>query len=152
MTLDIILSASYFTEFTYFLTGKPVDWWSMGIILFEFLVGATPFFGSTPQEVFDMAVHGMWWSWTYLCDNSKLKILDQICEQSSFRIIENWQQRVNENESGCDHAAASWCSWRTFARPDIQMIPWLRYFWGWIATNLIQHSMPVLKDAVTNNF
>ena len=38
---------------------KPVDWWSMGIILYEFLIGATPFYGNIPQEVFDMAVHGM---------------------------------------------------------------------------------------------
>ncbi|GIY44929.1 hypothetical protein CEXT_475321, partial [Caerostris extrusa] len=31
---------------------KPVDWWSMGIILYEFLVGCVPFFGETPEELF----------------------------------------------------------------------------------------------------
>ncbi|KFW63222.1 Microtubule-associated serine/threonine-protein kinase 3, partial [Pygoscelis adeliae] len=32
--------------------GKPVDWWAMGIILYEFLVGCVPFFGDTPEELF----------------------------------------------------------------------------------------------------
>ncbi|CAH1153270.1 unnamed protein product [Phaedon cochleariae] len=32
--------------------GKPVDWWSMGIVLYEFLVGCVPFFGDTPEELF----------------------------------------------------------------------------------------------------
>ena len=32
--------------------GKPVDWWSMGIILYEFLIGCVPFFGETPEELF----------------------------------------------------------------------------------------------------
>ncbi|XP_064477555.1 microtubule-associated serine/threonine-protein kinase 3-like isoform X3 [Ornithodoros turicata] len=32
--------------------GKPVDWWSMGIILYEFLIGMVPFFGETPEELF----------------------------------------------------------------------------------------------------
>ncbi|XP_044134429.1 microtubule-associated serine/threonine-protein kinase 3 [Bufo gargarizans] len=32
--------------------GKPVDWWAMGIILYEFLVGCVPFFGATPEELF----------------------------------------------------------------------------------------------------
>ncbi|CAG9855031.1 unnamed protein product [Phyllotreta striolata] len=32
--------------------GKPVDWWSMGIVLYEFLIGCVPFFGDTPEELF----------------------------------------------------------------------------------------------------
>ena len=38
--------------------GKPVDWWSMGIILYEFLVGCAPFFGDTPEELFSQVVNG----------------------------------------------------------------------------------------------
>ncbi|XP_012277351.1 microtubule-associated serine/threonine-protein kinase 3 isoform X2 [Orussus abietinus] len=37
--------------------GKPVDWWSMGIILYEFLIGCVPFFGDTPEELFSHTVN-----------------------------------------------------------------------------------------------
>jgi serine/threonine protein kinase len=30
-----------------------VDWWALGIILFEFLVGLPPFTGDTPEQVFE---------------------------------------------------------------------------------------------------
>uniref|UniRef100_A0A8C8LNP2 non-specific serine/threonine protein kinase n=1 Tax=Oncorhynchus tshawytscha TaxID=74940 RepID=A0A8C8LNP2_ONCTS len=36
--------------------GKPVDWWAMGIILYEFLVGCVPFFGATPEELFGQVI------------------------------------------------------------------------------------------------
>ncbi|KAF3858464.1 hypothetical protein F7725_011665 [Dissostichus mawsoni] len=38
--------------------GKPVDWWAMGIILYEFLVGCVPFFGETPEQLFGQVVNG----------------------------------------------------------------------------------------------
>ncbi|XP_061191975.1 microtubule-associated serine/threonine-protein kinase 2-like isoform X3 [Saccostrea echinata] len=37
--------------------GKPVDWWSMGIILYEFLVGCPPFFGNTSEELFSQVIN-----------------------------------------------------------------------------------------------
>jgi len=41
-------------------TGKPVDWWSMGIILYEFLVGCVPFYGDTPEELFSLIINGQY--------------------------------------------------------------------------------------------
>ena len=37
--------------------GKPVDWWSMGIILFELLVGVPPFYGETVADLFYQTVN-----------------------------------------------------------------------------------------------
>ncbi|MEE6495337.1 hypothetical protein FKM82_002016 [Ascaphus truei] len=36
--------------------GKPIDWWAMGVILYEFLVGCVPFFGDTPEELFGQVI------------------------------------------------------------------------------------------------
>ncbi|KAM5323054.1 microtubule-associated serine/threonine-protein kinase 2 isoform 1-T1 [Glossophaga mutica] len=36
--------------------GKPVDWWAMGVVLYEFLVGCVPFFGDTPEELFGQVI------------------------------------------------------------------------------------------------
>ena len=34
-----------------------MDWWSSGIILYEFLIGCVPFFGETPEELFSHVVN-----------------------------------------------------------------------------------------------
>ena len=38
--------------------GKVVDWWSMGIILYEFLASIPPFNGNTPDELFANVING----------------------------------------------------------------------------------------------
>ncbi|XP_073512551.1 microtubule-associated serine/threonine-protein kinase 1-like isoform X3 [Phyllobates terribilis] len=38
--------------------GRPVDWWSMGIILYEFLVGYAPFYGDSVMELYRHIVSG----------------------------------------------------------------------------------------------
>lgn len=38
--------------------GKTVDWWSMGIILYEFLTSLAPFSGNTPEDLFSNVING----------------------------------------------------------------------------------------------
>ena len=33
--------------------GKPVDWWALGIILYEFLLGQFPFDGESDEEILE---------------------------------------------------------------------------------------------------
>ncbi|XP_071992391.1 microtubule-associated serine/threonine-protein kinase 4-like [Engystomops pustulosus] len=38
-------------------SGRPVDWWSLGIILHEFIVGDTPFIGNNEEELYNSIVN-----------------------------------------------------------------------------------------------
>lgn len=49
MAPEVILEKGY---------GKPIDWWSSGITLHEFLVGCVPFRGNTKKEVYKKIIDG----------------------------------------------------------------------------------------------
>ena len=38
--------------------GKPVDWWALGIIIYEFLIGIVPFMGDSPEALFANIING----------------------------------------------------------------------------------------------
>ncbi len=45
------------------LNDTAIDWWSVGIILFEFIVGVPPFNDETPEKIFDNIVNNRFdWS------------------------------------------------------------------------------------------
>ena len=45
---EILLKSAY---------GPQVDWWALGVMLFEFLVGITPFDGETNEQIYDNILH-----------------------------------------------------------------------------------------------
>ena len=57
-TLDVLtrmfLSAQVLTETSY---TRAVDWWGLGVLIFEMLVGESPFPGDDEEEVFDSIVN-----------------------------------------------------------------------------------------------
>lgn len=66
--------------------GKPVDWWAMGIILYEFLVGCVPFFGDTPEELFGQVITGGLWS-SFLTSSTLTPPANTLCPLHSDDIV-----------------------------------------------------------------
>jgi len=101
---------------------KPVDWWSMGIILYEFLIGATPFYGNTPQEVFDMAVHA---DVEFPSDD---EVLDEDAEQlilSLLRKDPNSRLGAGGTHHVKEHVFFSNVNWESLLRQKAEFIPQL---------------------------
>ena len=66
--------------------GKPVDWWSMGIILYEFLVGMPPFTGETPDDLFVNVISGQI-DWPDPLDDSTIDLSSSACYDSSEQMF-----------------------------------------------------------------
>ncbi|KAL9130150.1 MAG: hypothetical protein Q9217_001585 [Psora testacea] len=52
------MSVSAYSSFFYVGHGVAVDWWSLGILLYEFLVGQPPFWDNQPIKIYEKIVEG----------------------------------------------------------------------------------------------
>ena len=101
--------------------GKPVDWWSMGIILYEFLVGCVPFFGETPEELFAHVINDeIEWpddeDWP-LPDEAK-SLISQLLQQNPLeRLGTGGPQEVK------DHSFFQGINWKALLRQKAEFIP-----------------------------
>jgi len=103
--------------------GKPVDWWSMGIILYEFLIGCVPFFGETPEELFAHVINDeICWpeenDWP-LPEEAKHLITQLLQQNPMDRLGTGGAHEVKE------HAFFDGLSWTDILRQKAEFIPHL---------------------------
>ncbi|XP_039434462.1 microtubule-associated serine/threonine-protein kinase 3 [Culex pipiens pallens] len=103
--------------------GKPVDWWSMGIILYEFMIGCVPFFGETPEELFAHTVNDdIEWP-----DNDDWPIQDEAKDLITVLLQQNPRDRLG---TGGAHEVKDHCyffglDWNNLLRQKAEFVPQL---------------------------
>merc|ERR1719500_1518623 len=107
--------------------GKPVDWWSMGIILYEFLIGCVPFFGETPEELFAHTVNDdIEWpedeDWPVQIE-AKDVIAGLLQQNPLDRLGTEGACEVKEHEYFCDEGATVPVDWTSLLRMKADFIP-----------------------------
>ena len=110
--------------------GKPVDWWSAGIILYEFLVGVPPFTGNTPDELFANVIHGQidWDELTSEIDENSSE--DSFCPDAR-NLIEQLLEHDPSKRLGTlggayevrSHPFCSCINWNTLLREKADFVP-----------------------------
>ncbi|XP_069505349.1 microtubule-associated serine/threonine-protein kinase 3 isoform X2 [Ambystoma mexicanum] len=102
--------------------GKPVDWWAMGIILYEFLVGCVPFFGDTPEELFGQVISDeiMWPSGDETLPVDSQDLITRLLKQSPLeRIGTGGVHEVKQ------HAFFHTLDWNGLLRQKAEFVPQL---------------------------
>ncbi|ETN63604.1 microtubule-associated serine/threonine kinase [Anopheles darlingi] len=103
--------------------GKPVDWWSMGIILYEFLIGCVPFFGETPEELFAHTVNDdIEWP-----DNDDWPLQEEAKDLITVLLHQNPRDRLG---TGGAHEVKEHCyfyglDWNNLLRQKAEFVPQL---------------------------
>uniref|UniRef100_A0A8C6EC41 non-specific serine/threonine protein kinase n=1 Tax=Moschus moschiferus TaxID=68415 RepID=A0A8C6EC41_MOSMO len=105
--------------------GKPVDWWAMGVVLYEFLVGCVPFFGDTPEELFGQVVSDeiMWPEGEEALPADAQDLITRLLRQSPldrlgtarserYRHLGSEDDETNDEESSTEIPQFSSCSHR----------------------------------------
>ncbi|KAL5289816.1 MAST4 family protein [Megaselia abdita] len=103
--------------------GKPVDWWALGIILYEFIIGCVPFFGATPEELFSHTVNDAV-EWPREDDfeipNIAREIIEGLLEQ-------NPRERLGSGGAGevKNHGYFIGIDWNSLLRQKAEFVPQL---------------------------
>lgn len=105
--------------------GKPVDWWSMGIILYEFLIGCVPFFGETPEELFAHTVQDdIEWP-----DNEDWVIQDEAKDLITALLQHSPRDRLGTGgaQEVKEHVYFSGLDWNSLLRQKAEFVPQLEH-------------------------
>ncbi|KAI3965471.1 hypothetical protein MKW92_042780 [Papaver armeniacum] len=100
--------------------GTTADWWSVGVILFELLVGVPPFNAETPQQIFDNIMNRDI-PWPYVPEEMSHEAFDLIDQL----LIENPVQRLGATGARevKRHPFFKDINWDTLARQKAAFIP-----------------------------
>ncbi|CAF1202436.1 unnamed protein product [Adineta steineri] len=110
--------------------GKPVDWWSMGIILYEFLVGIPPFTGNTADDLFANVINGQI-DWNDLTSDIDENSSDEFIYSDAKNLIEQLLEHEPSKRLGTlggayeirTHAFCSCINWNTLLREKADFVP-----------------------------
>jgi len=110
--------------------GKPVDWWSMGIILYEFLVGIPPFTGNTPDDLFANVING-YIDWNQLTSDIDTDSSEDIFCLDAKNLIEQLLEHDPSKRLGTlggayeirSHPFCSCINWNTLLREKADFVP-----------------------------
>ncbi|KAF3540120.1 hypothetical protein F2Q69_00025287 [Brassica cretica] len=114
----IILHLKYFLE--WIMVSKTADWWSVGVILFEVLVGIPPFNAETPQQIFENIINRDI-PWPCVPDEISYEAYDLI----NKLLTENPVQRLGATGAGevKRHNFFKDINWDTLARQKAMFVP-----------------------------
>ncbi|KAG5117997.1 hypothetical protein JHK82_032417 [Glycine max] len=105
--------------------GATADWWSVGVILYELLVGIPPFNAEHPQQIFDNIINRDI-QWPKIPEEISFEAYDLINNVFSFRLLnENPVQRLGATGATevKRHAFFKDINWDTLARQKAMFIP-----------------------------